>query len=90
MEVNAASAGGRETKSLGFYLKSIKYRSWVKVLTNKNWFQLRSMSLNQHRNLRRCLMYALVVVDTIFNEILKVDIKMTIQWSLKFKWKSSD
>ena len=31
-------------------------------------------------------MHALVIVDTIFNEILKVDIKR----SLKFKSKSSD
>ena len=33
-------------------------------------------------------MHALVVVDTIFNEILKVNIKMTM--SLKFKSRSSD
>ena len=34
-------------------------------------------------------MHALVIVDTIFNEILKVDIKRQCQWSLKFKSKSS-
>ena len=35
-------------------------------------------------------MHAFGVVDTIFNEILKVDIKSQCQWSLKFKSKSSD
>ena len=35
-------------------------------------------------------MHALVFIDTIFNEILKVDIKLQCQWSLKFKSKSSD
>ena len=35
-------------------------------------------------------MHALVVVDTIFNEILKVNIKMTMSMSLKSKLKSSD
>ena len=35
-------------------------------------------------------MHALVIVDTIFNEILKVDIKWQCQLSLKFKSKSSD
>ena len=32
-------------------------------------------------------MHAFVAVDTIFNEILKVDIKWQCQWSLKFKSK---
>ena len=31
----------------------------------------------------RCLMHALVVVDTIFNEILKVIIKMTMSMELE-------
>ena len=35
-------------------------------------------------------MHALVFVDTLLNEILKVDIKWQWQWSLKFKSKSSD
>ena len=43
----------------------------------------RSMFLNHHRSFRRCLMNALVVVDTIFNEILKVKIKMTMSMELE-------
>ena len=35
-------------------------------------------------------MHALVIVDAIFNEILKVGIKMAMSWRLKFKSKSSD
>ena len=49
----------------------------------RTWFQFRSMSLDQHRILRRCLMHALMVVDTIFNEILKVNIKMTMSMKLE-------
>ena len=49
----------------------------------RNWFRFRSMFLNYHRSLRRCLMHALVVVDTMFNEILKVIIKMTMSMELE-------
>ena len=49
----------------------------------RTWFQVRSMSPNEHRILRRCLINALVIVDTIFNEILKVDIKMAVSMELK-------
>ena len=35
-------------------------------------------------------MHALVIVDVILNEILKVDITWQCQWSFKFKSKSSD
>ena len=41
------------------------------------------MSSKKHRNLRRCLINVLVIVDTIFNEILKVDIKMAVSMELK-------
>ena len=49
----------------------------------RTWFQFRSMSPNQHRILRRCLMHALVIVDAIFNEILKVGIKMAMSMELE-------
>ena len=75
---------GEERQShCAFLNKAYDLGQGLGIIPIRTWFQFRSMSLNQHRILRRCLIHALVVVDTIFNEILKVNIKMTMSVELE-------